>query len=137
MKNHYLLTTVLLLPCITTTLAVKAINDTEKYPVCVSDSDCEQKNLIGHACFQYFCYPWQDKATEASDSKPLELCRRDSDCPKMLGGPAKCFRHYERRKVTHGVCVPSIDTCDKHDDCYAKVANVVTGTVVMKNTLKL
>ena len=64
MKNHYLLTTVLLLPCITTTLAVKAINDTEKYPVCVSDSDCEQKNLIGHACFQYFCYPWQDKATE-------------------------------------------------------------------------
>ena len=65
MKNHYyLLTTVLLLPCITTTLAVKAINDTEKYPVCVADSDCEKKNLIGHACFQYFCYPWQEKATE-------------------------------------------------------------------------
>ena len=69
MKNHYyLLTTVLLLPCITTTLAVKAINDTEKYPVCVADSDCEKKNLIGHACFQYFCYPWQEKATEVSYS---------------------------------------------------------------------
>ena len=67
MKNHYyLLTTILLLPCITTTLAVKAINDTEKYPVCVADSDCEKKNLIGHACFQYFCYPWQEKATEVS-----------------------------------------------------------------------
>ena len=45
----------------------------------------------------------------------------------MLGGPAKCFRHYERRKVTHGVCVPSIDTCDKHDDCYAKGGKCCNG----------
>ena len=64
---------------------------------------------------------------KASVSRPLELCRQDVDCPKMLGGPAKCFRHYERRKVTHGVCVPSIDTCTNHDDCYAKGGKCCNG----------
>ena len=63
-SQHYLLTTALILPYITSTFAVKAINDTNKYPVCIADSDCEKSNLDGHACFQYFCYPWQQKPTE-------------------------------------------------------------------------
>ena len=96
----------------------------------IGDSDCEQKNLDGHACFQYFCYPWEKKATVAAstdEAQPLELCRRDSDCPPMQGGPAKCYRHYEKRKVTYGVCVPSIDRCEIHDDCYAKGAKCCNG----------
>ena len=126
MKSHYLyLTTILLLPA--STLAVQAINDTQKYPVCIDDSDCEKRNLDGHACFQYFCYPWEKKPVEASVSTPLALCRKDVDCPNMLGGPAKCFRHYERRKVTHGVCVPSIDRCSEHEDCYAKGGKCCNG----------
>ena len=93
----------------TYTFAVKSINDTKRFPVCIDDSDCEKRNLDGHACFQYFCYPWDNKAQVASEPpRPLELCRKDKDCPKMLGGAAKCFRHYERRRVTHGICVPSI-----------------------------
>ncbi len=76
------------------TVAVLSINDTSKYPVCIDDADCEKKNLDGYACFQYFCYPWEKKPASASigQDQPLELCRKDSDCPKMLGGPAKCFR---------------------------------------------
>ena len=117
----------LILPA--STLAVIAINDTKKYPICIGDSDCEANNLDGYACFQYFCYPWEKKATVASEAalRPLQLCRKDVDCPKMLGGPAKCYRHYERRKVTHGVCMPSIDRCEKHDDCYAKGSKCCNG----------
>ena len=109
------------------TLAVIAINDTKSYPVCISDSDCDKQKLDGYACFQYFCYPWEKKAKMASEERPLELCRKDRDCPNMLGGPAKCFRHYDRRKVTEGVCVPSIDTCNDHDDCYAKGGRCCNG----------
>ena len=110
----------LLLPA--STMAVLLINDTAKYPVCISDSDCEAHNFDGYACFQYFCYPWQNKPQMASEAelRPLKTCRKDSDCPHMQGGPAKCYRHYEKRKVAYGVCVPSIDKCSTHSDCYAK-----------------
>ena len=102
------------------TLAVLQINDTDKYPICMTNDECEAKNLDGHACFQYFCYPWKKQATLATEKPPLELCRTSKDCPKMQGGPAKCYRHYEKRKITSGICVPSIDTCETHEDCYAK-----------------
>ncbi len=65
--------------------------------------------------------------------------RRHSDCPPMRGGPAKCYRHYSRRKVTQvtqqtsavtnnnnfvyvfqGICVASIDHCDTKEDCVGK-----------------
>lgn len=129
MKSHSTLLNIFILVLIpASTLAVKAINDTKKYPVCIDDSDCEKKNLDGHACFQYFCYPWQPKEQQASDPvRPLESCRKDNDCPQMQGGPAKCFRHFERRKVTYGVCVASIDRCDVHDDCYAKGGKCCNG----------
>ena len=109
------------------TLAVQQINDTDKYPICMTNEECEAKNLDGHACFQYFCYPWKKQAKLASEKKPLELCRTSKDCPKMLGGPAKCYRHYEKRKITSGICVPSIDTCEVHEDCYAKGGKCCNG----------
>ena len=124
--DPFLLLCCLLFPSYT--FAVQAINDTKRFPICIDDSDCEKRNLDGYACFQYFCYPWDNKPSMASDPpRPLELCRKDKDCPKMLGGPAKCFKHYDRRRVTHGVCVPSIDRCDTHDDCYAKGGKCCNG----------
>ena len=123
---HYSLLLSLLLPA--STLAVLAINDTKRYPVCIDDSDCEKRNLQEYACFQYFCYPYEKNAQTASEAVlPLDQCRKDKDCPSMQGGPAKCFRHYERRKVTYGVCVPSIDRCDNHEDCYAKGGKCCNG----------
>ena len=118
---------VFLLP--TTILAVMEINDTTKYPVCTANSDCENYNLGVNqfACFQYFCYPWVKKAQTADANQPLQLCRRDNDCPNMRGGRAKCFRHFERRKINHGVCVPSVDECKVYDDCYAKGGKCCNG----------
>jgi hypothetical protein len=126
--KSFLPSVLLLVALPASTLAVIAINNTDKYPVCVEESDCEKKNLDGYACFQYFCYPWQKKASEASQPpKPLEPCMRHSDCPQMQGGPAKCFRHYLRRTVTWGVCVPSIDRCDYHDECVGKGGKCCNG----------
>ena len=75
MKSQSLnLLVLVLLPA--SSLAVIAINGTERFPVCIDDSDCEKRNLDGHACFQYFCYPWEPKATEASEpERPLATCR--------------------------------------------------------------
>ena len=64
MKSQHILTTILVSTYISSSFAVKAINDTELYPVCIADSDCEKNNLDGHACFQYFCYPWKKEETE-------------------------------------------------------------------------
>ena len=75
--------------------AIKVWNmtDTKKYPVCLADEECE--NLDGHACFQYFCYPWKERAVEAGKPTPLfRGCRRNKDCAGIGKGgkKGKCFR---------------------------------------------
>ena len=65
--------------------AVKQINDIKKYPACLVDNDCtEMHKLRDHACFQYFCYPWKSMPDVASaPPRPLQECRRASDCPSV------------------------------------------------------
>ena len=96
------------------------MKDTKTYPACVDNADCETF-LENHACFQYFCYPWKKEASTAAGAKtrPLELCRRDKDCPKKSpGGPSpKCVRNYDKRRVTNGVCVDEEAECSDHGDC--------------------
>ena len=65
--------------------AVKQINNIKKYPACLVDNDCtEMPKLRDHACFQYFCYPWKSMPDVASaPPRPLQECRRASDCPSV------------------------------------------------------
>ncbi len=106
--------------------AVQTMNDTDKYPACIEDNDC--RRLENHACFQYFCYPWQAVSAVATDlPMPLNLCRGNKDCPRVGAEKQECFRHHDKRKITSGICVPSIDTCTEHDDCEDKGGKCCNG----------
>ena len=95
-----------------TATALKVMNDTTLYPFCLDNSDCRE--LPGHVCFLYFCYPWRT-TSEAESVRPIKLCRRSRDC---LDGE-RCVRHHDRRRVRNGVCAKrdEIEECEHHDDC--------------------
>eukprot|EP00096_Caligus_rogercresseyi_P004759 TRINITY_DN1920_c0_g2_i1.p1 TRINITY_DN1920_c0_g2~~TRINITY_DN1920_c0_g2_i1.p1 ORF type:complete len:293 (-),score=68.15 TRINITY_DN1920_c0_g2_i1:467-1345(-) len=88
------------------------------YSPCLDDKDCTKVHSDGWACFQYFCYPWSSKAEDAPTEKPFESCRRVKDCPVgPQGEKGECYRHYNRRRVTSGICLDSEEQCDSHEEC--------------------
>lgn len=99
--------------------AVTVMNDTKLYPACLMDSDCPKRSNMDLVCFQYFCYPWRETAEESSASRPLDSCRHSKDCVASAGEDEKpeCFRHHDRRRITRGFCIDSIDECSYHDEC--------------------
>jgi len=107
--------------------AIEAWNmsDTSKYPACLGDSECnehdsrKQLSKNHHACFQYFCYPWQQEATTADKTKELLFkgCRKNSQC-KVNGKKGHCYRHPDKRRISKGICLKGRpNTCDTHDEC--------------------
>lgn len=102
----------------------RVVRDLDKYPVCVTDTDCDSisaREGDSYKCFQYMCYPWN------SDSKaqPFRSCKRRSDCKDLRqeeggdGGNGDCFRHQDRRNVFSGICLSDSDMtpCFEHTDC--------------------
>ena len=75
------------------------MTDPKTYPACLDDTECtkldtrkeNEKNY--HACFQYFCYPWKEKATVADKKKqlPFKGCRKSKDC-RVNGKKGFCYR---------------------------------------------
>jgi len=99
--------------------SVTMMNDTMRFPACFEDNDC--RKLDSHACFQYFCYPWQSPKELDEEPLPLALCRTDKDCGLKDGARRqKCFKHHDKRKITSGICIPSVDDCSSHEDCEEK-----------------
>lgn len=95
--------------------AVTTMYDTINYPACLEDNDCRKDD--GHACFQYFCYPWQAHKASKEDPLPLGLCRMDKDCGVTDGVRQKCFKHHDKRKITSGICISTVDQCSSHAEC--------------------
>ncbi|CAB4066858.1 unnamed protein product [Lepeophtheirus salmonis] len=84
------------------------------YTPCLDDEEC---NKEGWSCFQYFCYPWSEKA-DAPSPKHFEPCRRSKDCPVgEKGEKGECYRHHSRRRVTSGICLDDVAECYSHDEC--------------------
>ena len=89
--------------------AVKQINDIQKYPACLVDNDCtEMHKLRDHACFQYFCYPWKSMPDVASaPPRPLQKCRRASDCPSVTHPSGNKKQPFVRRILSRIPPFPS------------------------------
>ena len=89
--------------------AVKQINDIQKYPACLVDNDCtEMHKLRDHACFQYFCYPWKSMPDVASaPPRPLQKCRRASDCPSVTHPSGNKKQPFVRRILSRIPFFPS------------------------------
>ena len=75
------------------------MTDAKTYPACLSDQECEkyderkQKGKNTHACFQYFCYPWESPSLIANNSPPpFKSCRKNKEC-KFGGKKGICFRY--------------------------------------------
>merc|ERR1719430_2368475 len=105
--------------------------DLERFPACVTDSDCKAEE--GYKCFQYMCFPWNSPDLRA----PFRTCKRRSDCTKLKtteggdGEDGDCYRHQDRRFVFSGICLANreIKQCFEHKDCGAgqKCINQVCG----------
>lgn len=106
-------------------LQIWNMTHTKAYPACLGQDDCDKidnrkmysKNY--HACFQYFCYPWQEEAVTADKTKkPLfKGCRSSKDCTEK-GRKGYCFRHHDKRNINRGICMRSRQrTCESHDEC--------------------
>ncbi len=60
---------------------------------------------------QYFCYPYKKagqalEASEAGAFSDLAPCSRKRPCRSGAGYPKQtCFRHYDKRRVSVGVCL--------------------------------
>ena len=99
------------------------MNDTKTYPPCLQNEDCKKNHLLqDHACFQYFCYPWKKTSEdrpggeeEEEEDAPLKLCRKSKQCSEGQ----TCFRNYNRRGVSNGVCLDKaeVEDCVTHEDC--------------------
>ena len=89
--------------------AVKQINNIKKYPACLVDNDCtEMHKLRDHACFQYFCYPWKSMPDVASaPPRPLQECRRASDCPSVTHPSGNKKQPFVRRILSRIPFFPS------------------------------
>ena len=86
------------------------VRDVVKFPVCVTDSDCDSisdRQGESYKCFQYMCYPWNTPSL----AHPFRTCKRRSDCKDLSeeeggdGGNGDCFRHQDRRNVFSGICL--------------------------------
>ncbi len=120
--------------CLLSAEGKRVLRDTNKYPACLVDEDClSYHKLADHACFQYFCYPFKRassalEASAAADFEDIPPCSLKRPCPNSAAreGGAKrrgerqfCQRHYDKRRVSVGVCLGE-DTnraCSSHDDC--------------------
>ena len=125
--NYFLYVSVILLN-LNLRLCECYLNDTETYPPCLQNEDCEKNHrLTDHACFQYFCYPWKTTPTEAgeADDSGLTLCRRSKDCAEGRD----CVRNYDRRGVSKGVCLEESDTldCIAHEECEGETPKCCNG----------
>ena len=89
---------------------VTSIRDIERFPVCVTDEDCDDisdKKHVSYKCFQYMCFPWKSP----SEAKPFRSCKRRSDCKGLsaaeggVGRDGDCYRHQDRRNVFSGICL--------------------------------
>jgi hypothetical protein len=100
------------------------VRDIVKFPVCVTDDDCDNisdKKHQSYKCFQYMCYPWKSKSL----GQPFRTCKRRSDCKALSlaeggdGGNGDCYRHQDRRTVFSGICLSDSDMapCFEHSDC--------------------
>ena len=83
----------------TNAINVWNMTDAKTYPACLSDQECEkydelkQNGKNTHACFQYFCYPWETKSKTADKSQPpFKSCRKNKEC-KTDGKKGICFRY--------------------------------------------
>ena len=83
----------------TNAINVWNMTDAKTYPACLSDQECEkyderkQNGKNTHACFQYFCYPWETKSKTADKSPPpFKSCRKNKEC-KTDGKKGICFRY--------------------------------------------
>ena len=83
----------------TSAINVWNMTDAKTYPACLSDQECEkyderkQNGKNTHACFQYFCYPWETKSKTADKSPPpFKSCRKNKEC-KFDGKKGICFRY--------------------------------------------
>lgn len=79
------------------------MTDTKTYPACLSDDECKklderkQNGVNTHACFQYFCYPWEKAAKTADkDPPPFKSCRKNKEC-KSGGKKGVCYRYSWKR----------------------------------------
>jgi len=99
-------------------------DDTERFPVCMTDKDCEDfSDRVGteYKCFQYRCFPWKDPVMQGS----FRSCARPEDCSQLEveeggdGSDGKCFRHQDRGHISTGICLKesSLENCHKHSDC--------------------
>ena len=88
----------------------RVVRDVDKFPVCVTDSDCDSisdRQGESYKCFQYMCYPWNSPSL----AHPFRTCKRRSDCKDLReeeggdGGNGDCFRHQDRRNVFSGICL--------------------------------
>jgi len=115
----------------TKTVSPPQSRDLERFPACVTDSDCKAEE--GYKCFQYMCFPWNSPDLRA----PFRTCKRRSDCTKLKtteggdGEDGDCYRHQDRRFVFSGICLANreIKQCFEHKDCGAgqKCINQVCG----------
>ena len=89
---------------------ITSIRDIDRFPVCVTDEDCDDisdKKHVSYKCFQYMCFPWNS----SSETKPFRRCKRRSDCKGLsaaeggVGGDGDCYRHQDRRNVFSGICL--------------------------------
>ena len=83
----------------TNAINVWNMTDTKTYPACLSDDECKklderkQNGKNTHACFQYFCYPWEKAAKTADkDPPPFKSCRKNKEC-KSDGKKGVCYRY--------------------------------------------
>ena len=87
----------------TNAINVWNMTDTKTYPACLSDDECKklderkQNGVNTHACFQYFCYPWEKAAKTADkDPPPFKSCRKNKEC-KSDGKKGVCYRYCGKR----------------------------------------
>ena len=85
------------------------------FKVCLDDSDCSRDGKV--ACFRFFCYPWKDDS-EVAPKDRIPLCRKNKDCQNGK----RCYRHYDRRVVSRGLCLDEFRECDQ--GCEMRIAPV-------------
>jgi len=82
------------------------------FEICIDDSDCLKLGQGDkYACFQFLCYPWKDDS-EVDPKDKIPLCRKDKDCE----GGKKCYRHFDRRSVSKGLCFEELKECGIEED---------------------
>jgi len=82
------------------------------FTICIDDSDCLKLGQGDkYACFQFLCYPWENDS-EVAPKDRIPLCRNDKQC----SDGKKCYRHFDRRRVSKGLCFDELQECGIEED---------------------